>query len=107
MRIFPFKLREENKSGDGSNGDSPKKPETVSEKKEEIKTKADISKDDLPRMSEGTAHALLEEVRALRADLSSGLFGKKEEKRAPDAAKPDDQQKPEKSFLDKLIDFDL
>lgn len=106
-----FRPMNENDGKDASNGGKPdeKKPEekTVEEKKDAVKEKANVSKEEIARMSESTAHALLEETRALRADLAStGLFGKKETKKPEDPAKPVSEQKPEKGWLDRLIDFD-
>ena len=111
MFLLRFRPMEENKGADSSNGVKPeeKKPDekTVEEKKDAVKQKADIGKDEIARMSESTAHALLEETRALRADLAStGLFGKKDAKKPEDAAKPPEQKQPEKGFFDRLIDFD-
>jgi hypothetical protein len=76
---------------------------TVEEKKESVSEKAKITKDEMKGASESSVHALLDEVRALRADLSGGLFSKQADK----AVKPVDSNAPKKGVLDTILDFDF
>lgn len=86
-----FVPREEEKD----KGEENVAPPTVEEKKEKVAEKvAKIGADEIKGASESSVHALLEEVRALRADLSGGFFSKTgKADKAPDAAKKPEAEK--------------
>lgn len=100
-RFFVAREEETGKGEENVENKVPEKPVTVEEKKESVSQKAEkIGPDEIKGLSESTAHALLEETRALRADLAGGFFGKKRAGNpAPDAAK----KVPERGIFEQIF----